>query len=146
VDGFDGHFTAEVWFEEYKKWVFVDPNLDAILCQRGVPMSVKEIQQAGDDLGHLVEWGPGTAVQRRSPAIADFITNNFLKGQFIRHRSAWARADFLSHPELTPPGHGSTAYCETDLIWEKGDLQDGFGMFPYFGDDAYFDVPPDRGQ
>ena len=25
-----GHFVAEVWFEDYAKWVVVDPNTDAL--------------------------------------------------------------------------------------------------------------------
>jgi len=144
INGFDGHFTAEVWFEEYGKWVFVDPNLDAIFWKDGVPLSVTEIQRAGSDLSELVEWGSGSEFQRRYPHILEFIQNNFLRGLFIRHRSIWPRADFLSHPELTPPGHGSTAYCETNLVWEKRDLLRGFGMFPYFADPAYFDAPPRR--
>ena len=137
-----GHFTAEVWFDEYGKWVFVDPNTDAIFCKDGVPLSVTEIQEAGSDLSALVSWGPGYQYQSQNPVMADWVQNNFLRGLFVRHRSIWPRADFLSHPELTPPGHGSTAYCETSLVWEQRDLERGFGMFPYFGDAAYFNAPP----
>ena len=56
-------------------------------------------------------------------------------------RYLWA-ADLLSHPEYSPPGHGSLTYCETMLVWEERDLESGFGMFPYFGDADYFDAPP----
>jgi len=142
LDGSDGHFVAEVWSEEHAKWIMVDPNLDAILWKDGVPLSVTEIQQAGSDLSKLVEWGSGSEYQRRNPAIVDFIRDNFLRGVCFRHRSIWPRADFLSHPELTPPGHGSTAYCETSLVWEKRDLQRGLGMFLHFADSGYFDAPP----
>jgi hypothetical protein len=48
----------------------------------------------------------------------------------------------MTRPELTPPGHGETAYSETDLVWELKDMDDGFAMFPYFGDSNYFDDPP----
>jgi len=142
LNGSDGHFVAEVWFAEYGKWVMVDPNLDAILWRDGVPLSVKEVQEAGDALSNLVEWGPGNAYQRQYPHIVQFIQDNFLKGLFIRHRSIWPRADFLTHPELSPPAHGSIAYCETSLVWEQRELGRGFAMFPYFGDAAYFDAPP----
>jgi hypothetical protein len=121
----------------------VDPNTDAILWRDGVPLSVTEIQQAGSDLSELVRWGPGTDFQRGFPHMVEFIDDNFLKGIFIQHRSIWPRADFLSHPEFSPPGHGSVAYCETSLIWEKRDLERGLVMFPYFGDAAYFDAPPE---
>jgi hypothetical protein len=143
MDGGDGHFTAEVWFAEYGKWVMVDPNLDAILWKDGSPLSVTEIQQAGSDLSRFIEWGPGIEFQRRNPLISDWLEATYLRGRCFRHRSVWYRADLLSHPELSPPGHGSTAYCETGLVWEKRDLGRGLGMFTHFGEPAYFDAPPE---
>jgi hypothetical protein len=144
LHGADGHFVAEVWFDEYGKWVMVDPNTDAILWRDGLPLSISEIQEAGSDLNDLVEWGPGNEYQRGFPHMVEFINENFLQGICIRHRSIWPRADFLSHPEFSPPGHGSLAYCETNLVWEERDLQRGLVMFPYFGDAAYFDAPPSQ--
>lgn len=142
INGFNGHFTAEVWFEEHKKWVMVDPTIDAILFRDGVPMSVTEIQRAGGDLSGFVEWGPGYNFQVQNPTIEEWIPKTFLTGICFRHRSAWYRADLLSHPEYSPPGHGCTSYCETGLVWETKDLREGFGMFPYFGEQGYFDAPP----
>lgn len=142
VNGIDGHFTAEVWFPEWGKWVMVDPNNDAILFKAGIPLSVKEIQAAGADLAGLIEWGPGHAFQLQNPVMAEWIPSTYLNGKCFRHRSLWPRADFLSHPEQSPPGHGWSAYCETDLVWETDDLEQGFGMFAYFGDADYFDAPP----
>ncbi|MBI2950664.1 transglutaminase domain-containing protein [bacterium] len=142
-NGYDGHFVAEVWFEDYGKWVMVDPNADAVLFRDGVPLSIPEIQRAGGDLSGLIEWGPGADFQRTFPHMVEFVKNNLEKGVCFRHRSVWYRADFQSHPELTPPGHGSTSYCETGLVWERQD-REKFGMFPYFGDAGYFDAPPRR--
>jgi hypothetical protein len=142
VNGGNGHFVAEVWFDEYRKWVMVDPNADAIFYQDGIPLSLPEIQAAGSDVSRLIAWGPGSDYQRGFPHIVQFLNENYLKGICFRHRSTWARTDFLSHPELTPPGHGSLSYCETDLIWEQRDLEAGFGMFPSFGGPEYFDSPP----
>jgi hypothetical protein len=79
----------------------------------------------------------------RNPLISNWIPTNFSKGVCFRHRSVWPRADFLEHPELAPPGHGETAYGETDLVWEQKDLLEGFGMFPRFGERSYFDAAPD---
>lgn len=141
-NGFDGHFVAEVWFAEYGKWVMVDPNADAICWKDGKPLSIPEIQQVGDGLGELIEWGPGSNFQRTFPHMVEFIRDNLEKGVCFRHRSVWHRADLISHPELSPPGHGSVSYCETGLVWEKRDLQRGFGMFRYFAEPAYFDAPP----
>ena len=124
--------------------MLVAPSLDAIFRMRGVPLAPREVQAAGCGLGELVEWGRGTEFQRRYPHIEAFVQTTYLTGLWIRSRSNWARADFLSRPDLTPPGHGMTAYCETSLVWDA-DLQSrGFGMFPYFGDRHYFESPPDR--
>jgi hypothetical protein len=142
LDGGDGHFAAEVWFSEHEKWVLVDPNMDALFWKDSTPLSVTEIQEAGDDLSPIVEWGPGIEFQRQNPLIADWMKSTYLSGRCFRHRSVWYRADLLSHPELSPPGHGSTAYCETGLVWEKRDLERGLGMFPHFAEAAYFDGPP----
>ena len=107
-----------------------------------VHVSRAEIQQAGDDLSALVQWGPGYAYQMDNPVIPSWIDRNFVTGVCFRHRSLWPRTDLLSRPELAPAWHGSTGYCETDLVWERRDLAQGFGMFPYFGEPAYFDAPP----
>jgi hypothetical protein len=89
-----------------------------------------------------VEWGRGSEYQRRYPHIEAFVTGNYLQGVWIRSRANWSRADFLTRTDLTPPGHGMSAYSETGLVWEA-DLQSrGFGMFPYFGNRDYFEAPP----
>lgn len=142
INGFNGHFTAEVWLEDIGKWVMVDPTIDAMLFRNGVPLSVSEIQQAEEPLADLVRFGPGRAYQVQNPLIEPWIPENFLQGICFRHRSVWPRMDFLTHPELTPSGHGSTSYCETLFVWEARDLDEGFGMFPSFGAPEYFDAPP----
>lgn len=138
----EGHFVAEVWFDEHAKWVVVDPNLDAIFWKDGKPMSMREIQQHRGSLAGLIEWGPGADYQRGFPHIADFIATLLETGRCFRHRAIWPRADFLSRPDLSPPAHGALTYCETDLVWERPALDQGFGMFPHFADQAYFDALP----
>jgi hypothetical protein len=143
-NGFDGHFVTEVWFAEYGKWVMVDPNADAICWQDNEPLSIPQIQRLGDDLSGVLEYGPGAGFQRTFPHIVEFVRDNLEKGLCFRHRSVWHRADLVSRPELSPPGHGSVSYCESGLIWETRD-RDDFGMFPLFGESSYFDAPPDAG-
>ena len=143
-NGYDGHFVAEVWFEEFRKWVMVDPNSDAMLFRGGQPLSIPEIQALGDGLEPYVEWGGGSRYQRTFSQMRDFIRNNLVQGVCFRHRSIWPRTDFLSHPEASPPGHGSVSYCETDLVWTEKDVDNGFGMFRYFAPPAYFTAPPGR--
>lgn len=142
INGFNGHFTAEVWLEEFGKWVMVDPTVDAVLSRNGIPLSVTEIQVAGDDLTDLIVWGEANQYQIQNPVISNWIPVNLAQGICFRHRSIWPRTDFLSRPEFSPPGHGETAYAETNLIWELKDRDAGFAMFPNFGDANYFDAPP----
>jgi len=137
----DGHFMVEVWLDEYHKWIVVDPTLDALFMRNDTPLSVSEIQAEGENVGRLVSWGPSHETHPTLPE--DWIHGVFLNGECFKHRSIWGRNDFLSHPEHTPAGHGSTCYCETDLIWEAKDLEEGFAAFPYFGHSGYFDAPPE---
>jgi hypothetical protein len=144
INGLGGHFLAEVWFDDFKKWVLVDPNLDMIFEKSGIPLSLDELRACGDSAADLAVWGPGTHYQKRFPHIEAFFNSTQIQStQWAVHRSIWPRTDFLSHPELSPPAHGTTAYSETNLVWETKDLHEGLGMFPYFADKAYFDDRPD---
>lgn len=136
INSFNGHFAAEVWIPEFKKWVFVDPNIDAIFIMDGKPLSVTELRSL-PDLEPFAHFGPGYAYQMQNPAIEEFM-KIYLNGRFMKLRGIWPRADFLSHPELTPPGHGSLAYCEPDIIWEESS---NLAMFPSLVEPAYFDCP-----
>ena len=71
----------------------------------------------------------------------DFV-ENYNTARFMEARALWWRADFLANPHFSPPGHGSLCYCETGLVWEEKDLEQGMGMFPYFGSEAYFSAAP----
>ncbi|MBM3263837.1 MAG: transglutaminase domain-containing protein [candidate division Zixibacteria bacterium] len=143
-NGTGGHFVAEVWFDEYHKWVMVDPNCDAIFQTGETPLSLREIRQLGCNLEPHVRWGQGYFFQRTFAHMKEWIRDNYLKGLCFRYRSLWPRSDFLSHPECSPPGHGAVSYCETDLVWERGDREAGFGMFRYFADPEYFDRSPHK--
>jgi hypothetical protein len=140
--GCDGHFVAEVWFEEYAKWVMVDANIDAICWKENEPLSISEIQDLKEDLGKHIEWGSGYQFQRRFPHMVQFVEENMNQGLCFRHRGLWPRADFLTHPEQSPPGHGAQVYCESDIVWEERDREEGFGMFPYFADRDTFERAP----
>ena len=142
VNGFNGHFVAEVWFDEYGKWAVVDPNTDALFIRRGEPMSMGEVQATREDLMTHIEYGPGSEYQQTFPHMVEFARENLEKGVCFGHRSVWFRSDLLGRPEFSPPAHGSLSYCETGLVWEQRDLAAGFGMFPFFGDEGYFDAPP----
>ncbi len=142
VNGFNGHFVAEVWFDEYGKWAVVDPNADALFVKGGAPMSMGEVQAAGENLKTHIEYGRGAEYQRTFPHMVEFVRENLEKGVCFGHRSVWFRSDLLGRPEFSPPAHGSLSYCETGLVWERRDLDAGFGMFPYFGDESYFNAAP----
>jgi len=141
-NGADGHFVAEVWFDEFGTWVMVDPNTDALYRKDGQPLSIAQIQRQGEDVADMIEWGKGTQFQRTFPHMVEFIEDNMERGLSFQHRSLWPRADFLSHPEFSPPGHGSVSYCEADFVWETAHRDGGFGMFRYFAGSDYFEAAP----
>ena len=142
VNGFNGHFVAEVWFDEYGKWAVVDPNADALFVKGGAPMSMGEVRAAGENLKTHIEYGRGAEYQRTFPHMVEFVRENLERGVCFGHRSVWFRSDLLGRPEFSPPAHGSLSYCETGLVWEQRDLDAGFGMFPWFGDASYFNAAP----
>lgn len=142
INGTHGHFATEIWFEALKKWVFVDPTIDAILFDGDTPLSVKEIQQIGGSLASRARWGLGRWLQDRNPFIPEWIERVLDPGVCFGSRAIWQRTDFFSHPELTPPWHGTMAYCETGIVIEKDDLLRGFGMFPWQMTSQAFDLPP----
>jgi hypothetical protein len=142
ANGVDGHFAAEVWLPDLQRWVFVDPNNDAMFFKDGQPMSVSAIRSAGVDIAGLVAWGPGHSLQSGSSGMREWIRDVFLSGLCFRHRGAWPYADFTVHPDRLPPAHGAAGYSELDLVWETSDLTNGFGMFRYFADDDWFDASP----
>lgn len=142
-NGTDGHFCAEVWSGEHRKWIFVDPNVDALFMSNGRPLSLTEVQSKLPNLDEIVSFGPGVVSQRKNPRIASWLDSGYCEGKYFRYRSAWSRSDFLTRPELTPPAHGAVSYCETGLVWDAAHRKQ-FGMFPFFGNANYFDGPPAR--
>ncbi len=140
--GEDGHFVAEVWLEPWGKWALVDANLDAMAWSGGTPLSVAQVQALGPRVRDALAYGPGLAFQRCNPRVEAFREEVFETGVCFRHRALWPRADFLSRPELSPPGHGALAYCEAGLVWDERSREQGFGMFPYFAAPAYFEAAP----
>ena len=140
-DGWFGHFTAEFWSKESKKWAMVDPQIDACFMKDNQLLSVSEVQQVRPELSKYTKFGPGLEAQKKNPRLKGFIYDRYPVGTSFKHRSTWYRSDLLSNPIYNPPAHGSTAYCETGLVWEERE-KDLFGMFPYSGSKEYFDGAP----
>ena len=144
INGTHGHFATEIWFEELKKWVYVDSTIDAIVFEGEVPLSVKEIQQLKGGLAARTRWGLGRKFQDSNPFISQWVDQVFDPGICFNSRTIWYRTDFLSNPEFSPPWHGTTAYCETGIIIEKEDLSRDLGMFPWQLESQDFDLPPQK--
>jgi len=125
-----GHFISEVWSERWEKWCQVDGNCDVVFERDGVPLSVDELSRIGDEAGALAVTGMG--YEQQGAFIKDFVRDYMLNGQVYQHWAVWPRNDYLSHPELTPPSHGSTEYVETAWQW-SADVRNAakLGMFPY---------------
>jgi len=139
----NGHFVAEVWMERWGRWVMVDPNFDLTIEGPDGPADLRTIRGLGDDLKSYVRAGTGIDSHLAVPAQRKWFENVLLKGAVYRDRALWPRSDFLSRPELAPPGHGAAAYSELGIVWESRSADRGFGMFQLFGDNAWFDAPPE---
>ena len=108
VNGNHGHFATEIWFEELKKWVYVDSTLDAIVFDGNIPLSVKEIQSLGGDLARRVRWGPGRWLQDRNPFIPEWIEQVFELGDV-----------FCQPCNLVPLGFLLTSRVDTAVAWNN---------------------------
>lgn len=142
INGFDGHFVAEVWMERWGRWVMVDPTYDVTIEGPDGPADLRTIRNIGSDLKPYVRAGDGIELLLATKPGRQWFDDIFLQGVCFRNRSLWPRSDFLSRVDLTPPGHGTSSYSELDLVWEARSRDRGFGMFRSFADDAWFDAPP----
>lgn len=141
INGFNGHFVAEVWVEQWERWVMVDPTYDVVIEGPDGFADLRTIRELGD-LRPYVRAGDGIEALLQTEAGRDWFEEVFLPGVCFQNRSVWPRSDFLSRPELSPPGHGTSSYSELDLVWEAASRDRGFGMFRYFAENSWFDAPP----
>ena len=142
INGFNGHFTAEVWCPEHTKWVMVDPTLDAILFKGERPLSVSEIQVAADgDLTPFIRFGPGNAFQMRNPMVSNWIPTNSRQGILLPAPQRLAARRFpRPHPGWLAPVHGDRPMARPTSSGSGRICSNGFGMFPHFGERSYFDA------
>ena len=54
-----GHYATEVWSDDYRKWVFMDPLYNCHFTLKGVPLSALELHDLWKkrELGELEKWG-----------------------------------------------------------------------------------------
>jgi transglutaminase-like putative cysteine protease len=142
INGYDGHFVNEVWIEEWHRWVMIDPTFDAFVQTPDGPAGLRAIRELGPEIGAYLKSGPGIEDRLRTESGKTWFEQNFLRGICFRNRSVWPRSDFLTRPQLSPPGHGESSYSELDLVWEQRSRDNGFGMFRYFAGDEWFDASP----
>jgi len=143
INGFDGHFVTEVWSAELGRWVMVDPTFDVTLSGPDGPADLPTIQAMGANISRdAVAAGPGLESRLSAPASQEWFETNLLRGVCFRNRSVWPRSDFLSRPDLSPPGHGATAYSELDLVWERPARDRGIAMFNRYADADWFAEAP----
>jgi hypothetical protein len=141
LDRGSGHFISEVWMEKWGKWCAVDPTADLVYVKDGVPLSTAELYPNRDSFPSLLVRGTAFAKLTDDPRLR--FDESLRNPEVYKYWSAWPRNDYLSHPELTPPSHGATAYVESDWLWQRP--ADGYdlGMFPHvLGLEALQEPPP----
>ena len=135
-----GHFISEVWMEKWGKWCAIDPTADLVYVGDGVPLSSAELYPNRDQLSSLAVRGTGFENITDDPRAG--LDEAVQRPTTYTYWSVWPRNDYLSHPELTPPSHGATAYVESDWLWCRPEDGYDFGMFPYVIDLDRLQEPP----
>ena len=138
-----GHFVCEVWIERWRKWCMVDPTCDFMHLREGIALSLAELVALPEEerLRLLVR---GPVCQSWSPVKRKGYTSILGRGLCYGHWAIWPRNDFLSHPELTPSGHGVYYYAETPWLWVGLPPGSDLGMFPYRVSTERAAAPPPR--
>ncbi len=138
-----GHFVCEVWIERWQKWCMVDPTCDFMHLRDGIALSLAELVALPvAERRRLLVRGP--VCQTWPAAKLKAYIETLGGGLCYGHWAIWPRNDFLSHPELTPSGHGVYYYAETPLLWVE--LAEGadLGMFPYRVSMEWAATPPPK--
>jgi len=117
------HCVAEVWSNEFKKWMMMDPGCDADdgrkgtrhFERNGIPMSALELHQAfvNDDYDGVVEINDP---ERFGGELKDNIS---LYRQFCATR----RNNFLTSLLPEEPEHGAVSYTYDGHLWYRSDAQ-----------------------
>jgi len=140
LGGMFGHFVTEVWSRRWGQWVLMDPNGDLHFERNGRPLGVLEVHDSL--LGEPPVTVPGHGYERLAPRVRAMI-DDMLPKRAYRNAGLWPRNDFLSRPDLVPAQHGSTSYCEPEIVWWRDEQTNLPGIFPCFTSDrTAFTAPP----
>lgn len=117
LNGIDGHFVTEMWSENHRKWILLDPQTAVCFPDaEGIPANAWELSQHPDP--RSLARG-GEHVPHLVPIPADYPYPQDGRRELFRNIGIWGRMDFHAVPGASPPGHGTTAYAETDILWLK---------------------------
>lgn len=117
------HCVAEVWSNEFKKWMMMDPGCDVDdgrkgtrhFERNGIPMSALELHQAGghDDYKGVVEINDP---EKFGGELRDNIS-------LYRQFCATKRNNFLTSLLPEEPEHGAISYTYDGHLWYRSDAQ-----------------------
>ncbi|MBI3987198.1 MAG: hypothetical protein HY343_09775, partial [Lentisphaerae bacterium] len=129
LGGTGGHFMSEVWMERWQKWCVVDPTFDLVFVKDGVPLGIGELYEHRSEVPTIGLRGTGyPSLPQELKAFLDAFVAPCMEG--TKYWAVWPRNDYQSHPEMNPPGHGSTSYAETEWQWLRPSDDEDLGMFP----------------
>jgi len=132
----NGHFVTEIWSRSLQKWVVIDPQAGLYFVdENGHPLNALEVSQ----LNHPKSRARCGA---DAPVPENFPYPYAHSRELFQHIGVWRRADFYTCPEQTPPGHGTTAYAETDILWLDHNTHPP--MFPCGLKVEDYNAPPGR--
>ena len=112
----NGHFVAELWSAEHKKWVMLDADTDSHVERAGVPLSVLEIHDAWRD-GALDELNVIAGANAGKVKIGPDWIEEMLPLGLYRFCGLVLRNNHLSTLSPGPVEHGWTTYKWDGFLW-----------------------------
>ncbi|MCG3179180.1 MAG: hypothetical protein BIFFINMI_01513 [Phycisphaerae bacterium] len=142
----NGHFCAEVWIPQWKRWVYVDPDHDICYRRGDEYLNLAQVSDASLS-GRLdevtPEFGPSFGYDPRLVPGQEWRFHKF--GGYNRW-GIYPRTDFFSTPGVHPVHHGHGNYRFAGFIWYDDPRLERRHWFPRYTADLEAIYAPPPGQ
>jgi hypothetical protein len=112
----NGHYAAEVWSDDHKKWIFMDPLYDCHFSKYDVPLSALELHNLWKNggIGEIAKHGDGAKLLKIAEQSSDYYNlfqdiqlincNDFLTAPFTNSKDLLSlRIRFIRYIDKTNP-------------------------------------------
>jgi len=138
----DGHFVTEVWSNDYRKWVFMDPTANSHFEAGGAPLSMLEVRDLWES-GRVDEIKQVSGPAHPHVVLGSNYPLEHLRRGGFRYAGLVLRNDHLTSLSPYEPEHGMATYKWTGFLWWGRDIPQELPQFPLYSDrlkDFYWPV------